>query len=420
MSSAKLKEDLSNCLINFDRRVLITELLDDYKLTYEQVNQVVQEYLMEQENKENLKYEKRFLVHGMQEGEQKKEIYKIVEEANLNEWLLKLKNVESSLYSVEVTGGAKVAAPVFKPMRIDENVKIKARKSNKSAAANGTAETAKSVTEKKDIKQENNTKKDPSKNPFTAKSESIVKKTSPKSESSPTDKKAADKKTVAKKGINNFFAPTSNVSKKAEDTKDSKAGAIKHPTPKKMQDFFKKQAENPKTSTANLNKAAANSSVQLFDNDEEVEPEEISSDEEEKLEALKRDIISSDVEMEAEDEGKPAASGKRRRILDSDDEEEDPPVKQEKLDVKEETRETEEEAVAETYLDQEGFVITKKPKQKATNKSPTTKKTPPVTIKTSPKETKKSSSSSTNNTKVATNPAAKTKQPQIMNFFSKK
>lgn len=431
MASTKLKEDLTNCLINFDRRVLITELLDEYQLPYEEVNNVVRDFVEQQEKKEKLKYDKRYIVHGVQEEENKKEIYKIVEEAKLKEWLKKLKNAESSLYSVEVAGGAKSAAPVFKPMRVLEGVKLKERKGTKAApATNGTTGSSKPV-EKKEVKLENgSTSKKLQESPKkalkeTPKPQPSAKKTSPKTETSPTDKKVADKKPANKKGIANFFAPSAGSSKKAEDTKPA-SGVIKPPTPKKMEDFFKKQAEKPKTTTESIKKPAANTSVQLFDDDEEEEPEEVeSSDEEEKIEALKRDIISSDVEMdndEEEEDSKPSTSTKRRRILDSDDEEEDPPVKHEKLDIKEESKE-EAEPADETYLDEDGFVITKKPKQKLTppaNKTPAAKKTPPVTLKTSPKDggNKKSSSSST--TKAATNPAAKTKQAGIMNFFTKK
>ncbi|XP_037821756.1 uncharacterized protein DDB_G0286299 [Lucilia sericata] len=433
MGSTKLKEDLTNCLINFDRRVLITELLDDYQLAYEEVNDLVEKYVEQQEKKDKIKFDKRFLVHGVVEGEQKKEIYKIVEETKLKEWLNKLKNAESSLYSVEVAGGAKSAAPVFKPMSVQEGAKLKDRQGSKASITNGAVETSKTTKpiEKKEVKQEATSSKALKASPkSSAKATTKVeaKKTSPKTETSPTDKKAADKKSTNKKGINNFFAPTATAAnKKTEDVKDSKAssGVVKPPTPKKMEDFFKKQTEKPKTSTESIKKTpAVNTSVQLFDDEDEEEPEEISSDEEEKLEALKRDIISSDVEMEAEDENdtKPTTSSKRRRILDSDDEEEDPPVKQEKLDIKKETKEEEaEEPVAETYLDEDGFVITKKPKQKASgaaNKSPATKKTPPVTLKSSPKDSKKPST--TKETKAATNSAAKTKQAGIMNFFSKK
>ncbi|KNC28359.1 hypothetical protein FF38_09204, partial [Lucilia cuprina] len=436
MGSTKLKEDLTNCLINFDRRVLITELLDNYQLAYEEVNDLVEKYVEQQEKKDKLKFDKRFLVHGVVEGEQKKEIYKIVEETKLKDWLKKLKNAESSLYSVEVAGGAKSAAPVFKPMSVQEGVKLKERHGSKASTSNGTAESSKITKpiEKKEVKQEATSSKALKVSPksnvkATTKVEASAKKTSPKTETSPTDKKAADKKSANKKGINNFFAPATSANKKIEDTKDSKAasGVVKPPTPKKMEDFFKKQTDKPKTSVESIKKTpAVNTSIQLFDDEEEEEAEEISSDEEEKLEALKRDIISSDVEMEAEDENdtKPTASNKRRRILDSDDEEEVPPVKQEKLDIKKETKdqkeeEEAEEPVAETYLDEDGFVITKKPKQKSTaNKSPATKKTPPVTLKTSPKDSKKPNTSK--ETKAATNPAAKTKQAGIMNFFTSK
>ena len=429
MASTKLKEDLENCLITFDCRVLLTQLLDDYDLPYEEVNQVVTNHLEEQENKGELKYEKRYVVHGIQEGgEHKKEVYKIVEETKLKEWLKKLKNAESSLYSVEVVGGAKAAADIFKPMKVNENVKIKERTGGvRATATNGDSSASVKTIEKKPIKvetknpfQETSTSKTTAKSP--AKPKTPTKSLSPKTTSPPGDKKS----TTKKGGINNFFAPAAQ--KKVDTETKSNKPVVKPPTPKKMQDYFKKQTEKPKIPPKESSKN--NTSIQLFDSEDEEEkqdPEEVSSDEEEKIEALKRDIISSDVEMDEDTEeidNKPSTSSKRRRILDSDDEDsEDPPVKQEKLDIKEEIKEDEEKAEEpETYLDDEGFVITKKPKQKvSTNKpAPAIKTTPPVTMKKSPKESKKTSPTGSKDSKKSGNPTAKTKQAGIMSFFSKK
>ena len=431
MASTKLKEDLENCLITFDRRVLLTELLDDYDLPYEEVNQVVTSHLKEQENKGELKYEKRYVVHGVQEGEHKKEVYKVVAETKLNEWLKKLKNAESSLYSVEVVGGAKAAADIFKPMKVNENVKIKDRTGVRATTSNGGSAAAANTIEKKPIKmetkttpfQEASTNKTTAKSP--AKAKTPTKSQSPKTISPPTDKKS----TTKKGGINNFFAPATQ--KKVDSETKSNKSVVKPPTPKKMQDYFKKQTEKPKTPSKESIKS--NTSIQLFDSDDEEEkqdPEEVSSDEEEKIEALKRNIISSDVEMDEdaeETDNKPSTSSKRRRILDSDDEEsEDPPIKQEKLDIKEEMKQDENKdekaEEPETYLDEEGFVITKKPKQKAsTHKAaPVTKTTPPVTMKTSPKESKKTTPTGIKDNKKSGNSTAKTKQAGIMSFFSKK
>ncbi|TMW51806.1 hypothetical protein DOY81_003105 [Sarcophaga bullata] len=424
MASTKLKEDLENCLITFDRRVLLTELLDDYDLPYEEVNQVVTNHLKQQENKGELKYEKRYVVYGVQEGEHKKEIYKIVAETKLKEWLKKLKNSESSLYSVEVVGGAKAAADIFKPMKVNENVKIKDRTGVRATTINGSSSAAVNTIENKPIKVE-------TKNPFqatstnktTAKSPSKA-KTPTKSVSQKTVSPPADKKSATKKGgINNFFSPATQ--KKVDTETKSSKSVVKPSTPKKMQDYFKKQTEKPKTSPKESSKK--NTSIQLFDSEEEEEkqdPEEVSSDEEEKIEALKRDIISSDVEMDEDTEetdNNPSTSSKRRRILDSDDEEsEDPPIKQEKLEIKEEIKEDEgiDEKVEEpeTYLDEEGFVITKKPKQKAaTHKAtPAIRKTPPVTMKTSPKESKKTTPTGSKDIYLLRKP-----HNRVLNYISK-
>lgn len=435
MASTKLKKDLENCLITFDRRVLLTELLDDYDLSYEEVNKVVTDHLKQQENKSELKYEKRYVVHGVQEGEHKKEVYKIVAETKLKEWLKKLKNAESSLYSVEVVGGAKAAADVFKPMKVNENVKLKDRTRGNATSSNGSSIAVDSPVEKKPTKVENKKPIPESSNRKTvgkspAKAKTPVQNASPKTESPPTDKKSSIKKEVSKKGsINNFFAAAAQ--KKSDSENKMNKSIVKPPTPKKMQDFFKKE-EKPKTpAKESLKKVNNNTSIQLFDSEDEQkqETDENSSDEEENIEALKRDIISSDVEMGSDTEdgdNKPSTSYKRRRILDSDDEEnEDPPIKQEKLDIKNEIKDVDDEEKVEepeTYLDEEGFVITKKPKLKpATSKTTTTiKTTPPVTMKTSPKESKNTTPAVGKDNKKSGNPTAKTKQAGIMSFFSKK
>ncbi|XP_058982059.1 DNA polymerase delta subunit 3-like [Musca domestica] len=430
MGSTKLKEDLKNCLINFDRKVLITQLLDDYKVEHKEADKIVADFVQEQEKKQKLKYEKFYVVHGEQQKEDKqiKEIYKIVEEAKLKEWLKKLKNAQSLLYAVEIAGGAKTPAAIFKPMSVEEGVKLKQRAGTKAAATNGitTSEnkpTTSKPPEKKEIKQE---VKKPANDVSNKNSAPDTKKSTQKT---PTKSPTTTTKANKKGGINSFF---SSAAKKTEDSKDTKApasGVVKPPTPKKMQDFFKKQTEKPKPAVEAIKKPTANTSVQLFDDDDEDEENKNeSSDEEEKLEALKRDIISSDVEMNADDDdgdeaAKPSTS-KRRRIIDSDDDdeiEEQPAVKQEKLDASA-VQDDEEEAnvsKSETFLDEDGFVITKKPKQKA---QPAKKKSPPAASvkaspvkKTSPSESKKTSPKSGKGAATT-----KGKQSNIMSFFGKK
>jgi len=57
-----LKKALDDCMIDFDRCVLVTDLLEEYKLSYKEVNDVLEAYIKEQEPA--TKFEKRYLVHG--------------------------------------------------------------------------------------------------------------------------------------------------------------------------------------------------------------------------------------------------------------------------------------------------------------------------------------------------------------------
>lgn len=62
MSRMELEKDLKNSIINFDRRVLITELSELYELELEDIEEILLLYLKEQEQINGSKYDKRFAV----------------------------------------------------------------------------------------------------------------------------------------------------------------------------------------------------------------------------------------------------------------------------------------------------------------------------------------------------------------------
>ncbi|EDW77490.2 uncharacterized protein Dwil_GK18060 [Drosophila willistoni] len=434
-----LKKALDDCLIDFDRRVLVTDLLEEYKLSYKEVSETLEEFIKKQEEN-NIKYEKRFLVHGMQKEEPGRELYTVVQENKLKDWLQKLRNAESKLYSVEVAGGSKSAAPVFKPMQHLEvqlkKLERRAGVTNPSAATNGVtngvqkaAPAATNGVHKATNGVHKEEKVEKEANPSTSGSkknhEPEPKKTSPK-EATVKSKKG---------GINSFFSAAPPANNKSKETK---ATPVKTTSSGTMDSFFKKNqtatAAAPAASTSKTKpkakesptikevkkKSPANTSVQLF----LAESEEESSDEEEKLDKLRRQVVGSGDEADADD--KPSVS-KRRRIVDSDDEEQ--PTKKSNENKPTTTAAPAEEQIMEvdddepaneTYLDEDGFVITQRKPNKtksqpanANNKKKTSppskptataakKKSPPSAVKNGPKDT------------------VKTKQGNIMSFFSKK
>lgn len=432
-----LKKALEDCLIDFDRRIMVTDLLEEYKLPYKEVNEALEAYIKKQEPA--TKFEKRFLVHGKRsaggsETASEDEVYTVVPEGKLQDWLSKLKDAQSQLYSVEIAGGSKSPATIFQPMQYLE---VKLGKVEQRAGANGVdkptpvtngVQKSSSLTngvKKEDskvmVKQEtakSSVKSEPSKSVVKKESEKVSpesKKTSPKEQAS------SSKTGAAKKGSISSFFSAAPAGSKPKDVK---------PTPSKasstMDNFFKKQppgtkksppaqkeaaAAKPKESSPKNKKkspsptkkqTSANTSVQLFD-EESAE----SSDEEEKLDKMRRKVIGSEDESDKE---KPMAS-KRRRISDSEDEEQPPKkaTEAEPVTVDDESMDT--EPANETYLDDEGFVITQR---KPSKSQPAKKKPSPKAA--APAAKKKSPPSSAKGGKDAT----KTKQAGIMNFFSKK
>ncbi|KAH8281977.1 hypothetical protein KR054_004541 [Drosophila jambulina] len=414
-----LKKALDDCLIDFDRRVLVTDLLEEYKLSYKEVHELLEAYLGSQEPA--TKFDKRFLVHGKRKngeggaGSAGEELYSVVHESKLPDWLAKLQDAESQLYSVEIAGGSKSPAMIFKPM-LHLEVKLANVEQRAGKPAPGIAPATNGVH------KTNGTAPETSKKP-AVKSEPA--KTSPiktEKDKSPTEVKNTSKTKpgssgAAKKGsINSFFTAAAAGSKQS----DVKATPNKA-TASTMDNFFKKQQPGAKKSppkesrktkkeeeTSSKKQSPANTSVQLFENESGD-----SSDEEEKLDKLRRKVIGSDNESDQE---KPSTNTKRRRIVDSEDEDDvQPPKKtaEEPAAAVIDVEEMDTEPANETYLDEDGFVITQRKPAKAApapaKKKVSPKATAPTSKKKSPPSTGKGAGEGT-----------KTKQAGIMSFFAKK
>ncbi|XP_067620590.1 DNA polymerase delta subunit 3-like [Eurosta solidaginis] len=467
MCAAKLKEALNDCKINFDVRVLLTDLINEYEIPIDDVSDTLIDYCKEQE-KDGVKFEKRYVVHGMEAEDANIEVFKIVKgQDKLNEWLDKLKDVESTLYSVEKVGGSKSPAEDLKPVKWCA-VKLDGVETRTTGSKPMNGNATKAETIKAAVKGESKPESKPAKgiaNAFAkprgttrteAKNEyystsasNIVpgdnKKNSPqdgkKNEEnavkspqktadpkkiSPKEKKAAAA-AVGQKNIGNFFAP------KGKATVDAAKKPESQKSPKKLNDYFKKQADKPTAATKTAKGALqqeekeGNTSIQLFEDDDEavaggavkegtpMEVNDESSDEEEELNKLRRKVAAVDEEAGT-------SSRKRLRIEDSDDEDDiaiddadgqQPQQKQGKLDESATVKEAvDSPPKSETYLDEDGFVITVKSKKSATKKPSTKPKTPQKTpSKASPKAGKN---------KQTPKLSAKTKQGNIMNFFKKK
>ncbi|EDV58010.1 nucleolar protein dao-5 [Drosophila erecta] len=432
-----LKKALDDCKIDFDRCVLVTDLLEEYKLSYKEVNDVLEAYIKDQEPA--IKFEKRFLVHGKrktQGSDSGEDLYSVVMENKMQDWLAKVQDAESQLYSVKIAGGTKAPAAIFKPM---QHMEVKLAKVEQRPGAGKTVPSANGVTPSNGVKSQPNksessksvVKLEPSKSslkaettkPEAEKSAATKSKSSPETKkTSPKDQASKAKPAAVKKGsINSFFTAAASKpkdvkatpSKPASGTMDNffkKQPAGTNKSPPESEDKSKQDAPNPNKKEAAKKKSpsptkkstAANTSMQLFDEESAAE----SSDEEEKLDMLRRKVIESDNESDLE---KPASS-KRRRISDSEDEEQ-PPKKSADEEVITVDEEMDTEPANETYLDEDGFVITQRKPAKA---QPVKKKVSPKAA--APVNKKKSPPSSAK----AGKDAPKTKQAGIMNFFTKK
>ncbi|KAH8283662.1 hypothetical protein KR018_011242 [Drosophila ironensis] len=424
-----LEKALEECRIDFDRRVLVTDLLEEYKLTYKQVNDALEAYIKTQEPR--TKFEKRFLVHGKRKSVENSrasaaqdELYTVVLESKLPEWLEKLNEAQTQLYSVEVAGGSKSPASIFRPLQHPE-VKL-AKIEPRAGLSNGLPKSAAlgNGFKSEGVKRESATSVKPDPSKASVKAENG--KHSPESKkTSPKEQVANGKAGAPKKGsINSFFSAASAANKSEKKEVKQEKKEVNSKPAGTMDSFFKKQPAGAKKSPPEAKKSPpeakkpaketeasaskkSNTSMQLFE-----EEEEESSDEEEKLDKLRRKVVGS--EGEESDQEKPSAS-KRRRISDSDDEEQPPKKTAEEeavVNVEDDAMDT--EPANETYLDDEGFVITQRKAVKAQPAKPkaTPRKSSPAKA---PAPKKKSPPSGPKG-----KDAPKTKQAGIMNFFSKK
>ncbi|XP_037957660.1 uncharacterized protein LOC119687428 [Teleopsis dalmanni] len=459
MAATKLAEALNDCLINFDSRILVTDLLQEYNLSYDEVHKTLEEYLKQQENK-GTKYEKRFLVQGFeQEGDN--EIYTVVKgETKLREWMEKLKNVESRLYAVEVSGGARTPAQIFKPVEkcliLIDNMEERVSGNANSSHLNDNAHTTVATTTAKSASAASKSTKAKKAVPFTGRtttiaSANVVEKEliitaetekpksdnieQPPTQSSPKKTKAVAKKNTNKSqpiAISNFFTaaargkpptkpvtetkPTAVKCEQSGGSSDSKSAVTLTKSTKQADDIMKlsctegsleKSSESSdEEEVINANKAiekqaTTNKRSYVFDSTSEptLKKSLESSDEEEVISAMKLDIINSDNETEEQ-----ATTNKRRRVIDSDSDNE-PEQKHEKIDVIEVAEEEDNKInKSETFLDDEDFVVTVKSKGKPSKKtSPRLK--PPAKM---PAKRKPPTAST------------KTKQVNITDFFGKK
>jgi len=97
--------------------VLVTDLLEEYKLSYKEVNDVLNAYIKSQEPA--TKFEKRFLVHGKKKSQGSaagEDLYSVVLESKLKDWLAKVQDAESQLYSVKFS--PKIPRPTIFSRRV--------------------------------------------------------------------------------------------------------------------------------------------------------------------------------------------------------------------------------------------------------------------------------------------------------------
>uniref|UniRef100_T1GTK5 DNA polymerase delta subunit 3 n=1 Tax=Megaselia scalaris TaxID=36166 RepID=T1GTK5_MEGSC len=357
-----LSDDLSNCLIDFKKKVTITSLLNDYGGTLEQISSDLKKFIESEVKKQ---FHKHYLIRGFTD-DNGNQLITIVDEEGLEKIQKILKKPITLLFSVEeVADGKEISNDLvddhtFQPIQ-NKWITLHNVRRAAAAAVEKVPEETKPV-----IKQEPVKKETKQKDFFTAK---------PTPAAAPQKKTPPPKKDETQKsGIKSMFqkqaAKPKPVESAAKKVKEASLGNGSNKTP------VKKIKEEP----------VVQHSPNIFD--------ESSSDEEETLNAMKKEL-GSDEEMSGQE---PSTSNKRRRIVDSDDEEEMPEKKQEKL----ETSVVEDgvyyvyEDVTKTYEDEDGFMVTKKErvrkavqappekvaekkKEKAEKAEKEKKKTPPKT-----------------------------------------
>lgn len=417
MSTEKcFRDDLSNCLIDFKKKVSITALLNDYGGTLEQISSDLKDFIADEENNKSKLFDKNYLVRGFTD-DKGNQLITIVNQGKLEKIQSLLKKPISLLFSVEEVGDGRTSeSPIvddhtFQPIQNKWIVLNNVRKA--------ATEEKKPLVIKKEPQEVASKPKDKKKDFFGA--------TSSKEKAKPQESIAEDKKkdffgaTTSKDKAKPKESPVEDKKKGATSTKDNESPKSKKEDPPKggIKNMFQKQAAKPKPPAKTpVKKITEEPLVQHSPNIFEE-----SSDEDETLAAMKKELHESDEEMQ-----EPSTSTKRRRIVDSDDEEEMPEKKQEKLEssVVEDGVYYVYEEVLKTFTDDEGFNVTKKervrkavtaPPEKIAEKSKEEKsagKKTPVQgekKKTSPKAAEKKK------------PAAgsdKRKQGSITSFFTKK
>lgn len=378
------RDDLSNSLIDFKKKVSITALLNDYGGSLEQISSDLTDFV-EKEEKSGKNFAKHFLVRGFTD-DKGNQLITIVNQGNLEKIQKLLKKPITLLFSAEeVADGKEITSDsplvddhTFQPIQNKWIVLNNVRK----VAAEEKVEVPKPVI-KSEPKATPVPKKEEKKKDFFGAAATTTHKPKPKESPSPKPKEEPVKK--EKGGIKNMF---------------QKQAAKPKPPPEKTP--VKKIKEEP----------VVQHSPNIF---------EESSDEEETLNAMKKNLQESDEEMQ-----EPSTSTKRRRIVDSEDEEEMPEKKVEKL----ETSVVEDgvyyvyEEVTKTYEDEDGFMVTKKERvRKAVTAPPPEKDQVQVKgkeKKTPVKEKKKTPPKAAEKKKVAPAGNDKKKQGNIMSFFTKK
>lgn len=405
------RDDLSNCLIDFKKKVTITALLNDYGGSLEQISSDLKDFVAKEEKSK--KFDKNYLVRGFTD-DKGNQLITIVNESKLEKLQNLLRKPVTLLFSIEeVKDGDSqlVNDHTFQPIK------------NKWIVLNNVRREEVAVTNSIAVVKEEpkpaSKQKEEKKDFFGASTKKDIGAT--KKESAPS-KKEKDK-------------PKPKESPKEEKKKDFFGAPAKKdsaPSKKDLGAPSKKEKEKPKESPAKKQEAKANIK-NMFQKQAaktpvkkiKEEPEthhspnifEESSDEEETIAAMKKDLDDSDEEMQ-----EPSTSSKRRRIVDSEDEEEMPEKKVEKL----ETNVVEDgvyyvyEDVTKEFEDEDGFIVKKTervrkavaaPEKVAEEKKPA-KKTPVKADKkkTPPKAAEKK--------KAAAND--KRKQGSITSFFTKK
>lgn len=396
------RDDLSNCLIDFKKKVTITALLNDYGGSLEQISSDLKDFVAKEEKSK--KFDKHYLVRGFTD-DKGNQLITIVNESKLEKLQNLLRKPITLLFSIEeVKDGRNGDSPLvddhtFQPIQNKWIVLNNVRREAVKEEVDVSKPKPVIKEERQPAPKEEKKKKD-----FFGASARKKEKEKPKPKESPSNSKEEKK--------NIFGAPAAKKEKEKEKPRSSppnKQEAKKEDPKGGIKNMFQKQAAKPKP--------PANTPVKKIKEEPVVQHSpnifEESSDEEETLSAMKKELHESDEEMQ-----EASTSSKRRRIVDSEDEEEMPEKKVEKL----ETSVVEDgvyyvyEEVTKEFLDEDGFNVKKTERVRKAVKVAEAKgsaKKAPVKAekkKTPPKAAEKKAAAAND----------KRKQGSITSFFTKK